>query len=273
MRHSRLWAFALVGCALCGCSHGQGGRSFSGSWDDGKAREIAIAVASTWKFPGEIDFQGAAAAQLQRDAYAILPFDAGGAKRRLVLVAVAPRDHTCHACAPVTGGVVFSNKNGRWEAGYDQAMIVSLGAFGKPPKARLQALGPALPAVAFEMDAMAQGYEAATLTLVGEVAGGLKELLSIETEASNEASADAMARRNCPQKSSSHCRLKPVFHESENLDPPNPLPTGGFRLDSERMYEPVAFCTCGKRSPRAIASVARAWSTRQPASRSVKFCR
>jgi len=187
MRHSRLWAFALVGCALCGCSHGQGGRSFSGSWDDGKAREIAIAVASTWKFPGEIDFQGAAAAQLQRDAYAILPFDAGGAKRRLVLVAVAPRDHTCHACAPVTGGVVFSNKNGRWEAGYDQAMIVSLGAFGKPPKARLQALGPALPAVAFEMDAMAQGYEAATLTLVGEVAGGLKELLSIETEASNEA--------------------------------------------------------------------------------------
>jgi hypothetical protein len=189
MRSSRLLGYAPIGCALCGCSHGQSARGFSGTWDDGKTRGIAIAVASTWKYPGEMDFQGVPADRLQRDAYAILPFDAGGVSRKLVLVALSPPNRHCHACAPVTGGAIFIGKNGGWEAGYDQAKIVDVGASGKPPKARLQAPGPALPAVTFETDSTHQGFQAETLTLVGEVAGRLNELLSIETEASNEGAA------------------------------------------------------------------------------------
>ncbi|MGO9967077.1 MAG: hypothetical protein ACLPY2_07395 [Bryobacteraceae bacterium] len=187
MRGPWLWAYALMSCAMCACSQGQAGRSFGGNWDDAKAREIAIAISSSWQYSGDADFGGASVARLQRNAYAILPFDKAGVSRRLVLVAVAPPDYTCHACPPVTGGVIFIGKDGGWEAGYDQAKIVNLGANGQPPKARLQQLGPALPALAFEMDSMAQGHEATTLTLVGEAAGKLKELLSLETAESNQA--------------------------------------------------------------------------------------
>jgi hypothetical protein len=187
MRGPSPWVYALVSCVMCACSHGQTSRSFRGNWDDAKARETALSVASSWQFSGDSDFGGVSVAQLERNAYAILPFDKGGTSRRLVLVAVSPPDYTCHACSPVTGGVIFIGKDGGWEVGYDQKKIVSLGASGQPPKARLQQLGPAIPAVAFEMDSMAQGYAATSLTLVSEVEGKLKAVLSLETAESNEA--------------------------------------------------------------------------------------
>jgi hypothetical protein len=187
MRGPSPWVYALVSCAMCACSDGQAGRSFRGNWDDAKARETALSVASSWQFSGDSDFGGVSVAQLERNAYAILPFNKAGASRRLVLVAVSPPDYSCHACSPVTGGVVFIGKDGGWAVGYDQQRIVSLGANGRPPKARLQQLGPAIPAVAFEMDSMAQGSEATNLTLVSEVAGKLKEVLSLETAESNAA--------------------------------------------------------------------------------------
>jgi hypothetical protein len=192
MTRRRLWIHGLAVCVLCAGLSGQGMRGFSGNWDDAKAREIAISASSAWHYSSDSDFQGASGqgavgAQLERHAYAILPFDRGGTARRLVLIAVSPRDYTCRACAPVTGGVIFVSKDGRWEAGYDQARIVSLGANGQPPKARLQQLGPSMAVAAFEMNSMAQGLEATTLTLVGEVSDKLQEVLSVETAETNAA--------------------------------------------------------------------------------------
>lgn len=161
-------------------------RAFSGDWNEGRARDVALAVSRSWQFSDAKDFHGTPAVDLQRTVYAILPFNRAGEPGWLVLLAVIPQNQTCHACAPVTGGVIFSRKDGVWSAGYDRSHIVSLGAFGQPPKVRVQALGGAQPAVAFEMESMAQGLAATTLTLVADVQGQLKEVLSLETAESNE---------------------------------------------------------------------------------------
>ena len=197
MRELRSLVTAItLSCALGACSPAQNARSvtdrsvndrsFSGDWNEGRARDIALAVSRSWQFSDAKDFHGSPALDLQRTVYAILPFNRGGEPGWLVLMAVIPHNQTCHACAPVTGGVVFSRKDGVWSAGYDQSHIVSLGAFGQPPKARVQALGAAQPAVAFEMESMAQGLAATTLTLVVDVQGQLKEVLSLETAESDE---------------------------------------------------------------------------------------
>jgi hypothetical protein len=191
-----------LSCALCACSPAQNAqpisaqststasisvRSFSGDWNETRARDIAIEASRAWQFSDAKDFHGTPAVDLQRTAYSVLPFDHAGEPSWLVLVAVIPPKQTCRACAPVTGGVIFTRKGVAWQAGYDQSHIVSIGANGQPPKVRVQNLGPALPAVAFEMVSMAQGLEATTLTLVADVQGQLREVLSLETEESNQA--------------------------------------------------------------------------------------
>jgi len=186
-----------LSCALCACLPAQNApsvstpyfsaRSFSGDWNEARAREIALAVSRSWQFSDAKDFHGDPAADLQRTVYSVVPFDHAGEPRWLILLAVIPPNQTCRACAPVTGGVIFTRREGAWSAGYEQSHIVSIGANGQPPKARLQSLGAAQPAVAFEMASMAQGLEATTLTLAAEVQGQLKEVLSIETEESNAA--------------------------------------------------------------------------------------
>jgi hypothetical protein len=173
---------ALTGL-LSGCSRAQ--NPASARWDEAKARETALTIAKGWKFSPD-DFLGSSAS-LQHNVYAVLPFDNSKTARWLLVVATAPPGHTCHACAPVTGAIVFAPKAGSWQAVYDQPRVLDLGAFGKPPSARIRSLDPSKPAVEFELGAMAQGFEATTLTLVAEVNQKLKEVLSLETEESNEA--------------------------------------------------------------------------------------
>jgi hypothetical protein len=180
-----------LSCALCACFIAQNGqssvRSFSGDWNEARARDIALEVSRSWQFSEAKDFHGTPAADLQRTVYSVVPFDHAGEPRWLILLAVIPPNQTCRACAPVTGGLIFTRKNGAWQAGYEQSHIVSIGASGQPPRVRVQSLGAARPALAFEMASMAQGLEATSLTLVAEVQGQLKEVLSIETSESNAA--------------------------------------------------------------------------------------
>jgi hypothetical protein len=188
MRSTSWLAIAVaVSCALGACSRAQNPRSFNGAWDENRARGIALEISRVWQYSPDKDFQGTSVADLQRKVYAVLPFDRVGTPRWLVLLAMIPSSQTCHACAPVTGGVIFARKNDGWEAVYDQSHIVDVGAYGKPPTAREQKLGPGTPAVAFEINGMAQGYEATNLTLVAEVQDQLRQVLSIDTYASNEA--------------------------------------------------------------------------------------
>jgi hypothetical protein len=175
-----------MSCAVSACSPAQSVRSFHGDWNEVRAREISIEISRSWQFSDANDFHGAPALDLQRNAYSVLPFDHAGESRWLILLAVTPANQNCRACAPVTGGVIFTRKQGEWKAEYDRSHIVSIGANGQPPSARAQTLG-AQPAVALEMSSMAQGLQSTTLTLVAEVQGQLKEVLSVETRESNEA--------------------------------------------------------------------------------------
>src|SRR5215475_14085290 len=106
------------------------------NWDEAKAREIALTISNTWKFsPGQ--FQTGDTANLQHRVYAVLPFDVPGTQRQLVLIATAPPNETCHACAPVTGVVMFELKDGTWRVGSAQQDIGNLGTFGRPPNAHV----------------------------------------------------------------------------------------------------------------------------------------
>lgn len=174
-------SFTLV---LDGCSRAQ--NTAPAQWDEAKARDAALTISRGWKFSPD-DFKGNSVADLQHDVYAVLPFDLPENSRWLLLVATAPLNDTCHACAPITGALIFALKGGAWQAVYDQAQVIHLGAFGKPPNARARPLGPSKPAVQFELNSMAQGYEITSLTFVAEVNHTLQQVLSLDTAASNEA--------------------------------------------------------------------------------------
>ncbi|HTT19264.1 MAG TPA: hypothetical protein VMG82_09980 [Candidatus Sulfotelmatobacter sp.] len=185
MRHPHLLAIALtlIG-ALTGSTQAQSPPKTN--WDEAKAREAALAISKTWKFsPGE--FEGGAAKDLQHDVYAVLPFDLPGKPRWILLVATAPPENYCHACSPVSGAVIFALKGDSWQSVYNQPNVSDLGAFGKPPNAHVQSLGPATPAIEFELSSMAQGYVGTNVTFVAEVNQKLREVLSVLSAESNEA--------------------------------------------------------------------------------------
>jgi len=177
-----------VGIVLIGALTGlpQAQSSPKTNWDEGKARETALAISKTWKFsPGE--FEAGAAHDLQHEVYVVLPFDIPGTPRWILLVATAPPDNYCHACSPVTGAVIFALKDGSWQSVYNQPNVATLGVFGEPPKARVQSLGPGRPAIEFELSSMAQGYIGSSVIFVAEVNQKLREVLSVVTAGSNEA--------------------------------------------------------------------------------------
>jgi hypothetical protein len=177
-----IW-FALTG-VFTGSSQVQSAPK--SNWDEEKARETALAIAKTWRFsPGE--FEAGTAKDLQHDVYAVLPFDLPETPRWILLIATAPPNNNCHACSPVTGAVIFALKDGSWKSVHDQPHVTDLGTFGAPPNARVRSLGPAKPAVEFELGSMAQGYAGFSLTFVVEVNQKLREVLSVATGESNEA--------------------------------------------------------------------------------------
>ena len=176
-----------LGCGGCRVAAAQSSRSFSGDWNEHKAAEIALQIARSWTAGGQQCSEGASEKPCQSEVYAFLPFHKVGVQRWLVLVSQPPPDNNCHACSPVTGGIIFTRKGKAFEADYDQPEIVSFGGWGNPPQARVQALGPGKPAVVFEVDGMGQGYAGKTLTFVAEVDGKLKRVLSLQVAGSNEA--------------------------------------------------------------------------------------
>jgi hypothetical protein len=174
--------------ALIGCSVAQ--NLPTRNWDEAKARDIALTISKTWKLSPD-QFQTGQATNLEHRVYAVLPFDIPGTPRQLVLIATAPPNETCHACAPVTGAVMFELKDGPWRVEYARADIGNRGTFGQPPNAHLRRLGPTKPAVEFELDSMAQGYAGSTVIFVAEVNHDLREVLSVATGESNEAAGMA----------------------------------------------------------------------------------
>jgi len=184
MKHRSWLAIGIaLTVLLSACSRAQ--NTTPAKWDEAKARETALAISKTWKFsPG--DFQESA--ELQHNVYAVLPFDLPGTPRWILLIATAPPGSTCHACAPVTGAVIFAIKDNAWQAVYDQPHVIDSGSFGKPPSPSARNLGPLKPAVEFDLGSMAQGYEFSSSTFVAEVNHKLQEVLSVPTGESNEAS-------------------------------------------------------------------------------------
>jgi len=180
----RTWL--AIGIALTvlfsACSRGQNAAPVK--WNEAKARETALAISTGWKFSRD-DFQESA--KLRHNVYAVLPFDLLGTPRWILLIATAPPGNTCHACAPVTGAVIFAVKDGAWQAVYDQPHVIDSGGFGKPPSPSARNLGPSKPAVEFDLGSMAQGYEFDSSTFVAEVNHDLREVLSVPTGESNEA--------------------------------------------------------------------------------------
>ena len=173
----------LVVGLLTGWSRAQ--RPPKTNWDEAKAREAALAIAKAWKFPpGE--FEAGTAKDLQHNVYAVLPFDIPGTPRWILLIATEPPNN-CRACSPVTGAVIFALKNGSWQSVYDQPNVTDLGAFGKSPDARVRILGPAKPAVEFELSSMAMGYLGTSISFFAEVNQILREVLLVKTGESNEA--------------------------------------------------------------------------------------
>ncbi len=91
--------------------------------------------------------------------------------------------------------------------------------------------------------------------------------------------ADSMARRKRPQKSSSQLRPKPADQVSKKFF------TRGNRVVSPkadgllavvwlrpvRLYSLLAVTLCGKMLPAAMACCARAWRTRVPTTRRLRF--
>ena len=186
MFRSRLPVGIAVICVLIGGCFAQ---SLPGhNWDEAKAREIALTISNSWKFSPN-QFQTGNADDLQHRVFAVLPFDVPGTPRQIVLIATAPPNENCHACAPVSGAVTFELKDGTWRVEYAQPDIGNLGTFGRPPDARVRHLGPAKPTVELEVDSMAQGYAGSTVSLVAEVNHDLREVLSVATGESNEAAA------------------------------------------------------------------------------------
>jgi hypothetical protein len=167
---------------LTACSRAQ--NTTPAKWDETQARETALAISKKWKFPPD-DFRESA--ELQHTVYAVLPFDLPGTPRWILLIAIAPPGSTCHACAPVTGAVIFAIKDSAWQAVYDQPHVIDSGSFGKPPRPSARNLGPSKPAVEFDLGSLAQGYEFNSSTFVAEVNHKLQEVLSVPTGESNEA--------------------------------------------------------------------------------------
>jgi len=179
--------YALVlGMALIGLFNGFSRAQTPAKWNEANARQAAIDLSKKWHF-SPAEFDGNAAKELQHDVYAVLPFDIPGTPRWILLIATAPPDNFCHACSPVTGAVIFAFKDGTWQPIYDQSQVTDLGNFGQPPTARVRNLGPAKPAIEFELTGMAQGYAGSSLTFVAEINQKLREVLMVATGASNEA--------------------------------------------------------------------------------------
>lgn len=176
-----------VGCGGCRVAATQVLRSFSGDWNEHKAEAIALQIARSWTASAQQNSGSASEKPRHNEVYAFLPFNKVGIQRWLVLVSQSPPDNNCHACSPVTGGIIFTRKGEAFDADYDQPEIVSLGGWGQPPQARLQALGAGKPGVVFEVDGMGQGHAGETLTFVAEVDGKLKRVLSLQVAGSNEA--------------------------------------------------------------------------------------
>ncbi|HXJ88521.1 MAG TPA: hypothetical protein VMS18_17000 [Candidatus Binatia bacterium] len=156
------------------------------TWDQARARKTAVEIAETWQFPPG-DFESGAKQDLQHSVFAVLPFDLPGTLRWILLVATAPPNNNCYACAPVTGAVIFALKDDVWKPVCDQPHVTDLGTFGEPPSARVRSLGPAKPAIEFEQSSMAQGYAGSSVTFVAEVNQKLRQVLSVATAESNEA--------------------------------------------------------------------------------------
>ncbi|MGA9509362.1 MAG: hypothetical protein WBV55_12165 [Candidatus Sulfotelmatobacter sp.] len=186
---ARLLLLMAVGCGTCRVAAAQASRSFSGDWNEHKAEAIALQIAGSWPAKARQNSEGISEKPRHNEVYAFLPFDEIGVQRWLVLVSQSPPENNCHACSPVTGGIIFTRKGDVFEADYDQPEIVSLGGWGKPPQARLQALGVGKPAVVFEVDGMGQDYAGKALTFVAEVDGKLKRVLSLQVAGSNESAA------------------------------------------------------------------------------------
>jgi len=105
-------------------------RSFVGSWNEEKAREVIIDICKEWMFKG-----------MQED-YTIgksLSYQKNGIQKRFVQI--SRNGESCHFCPGLIGAVIFSENNNSWYVEFEDETFAKFGYYGIPPDGKLIKIG------------------------------------------------------------------------------------------------------------------------------------
>lgn len=120
------------------------------------------------------------------------PFQQGGIDRYILITETVPSelDYTCHACAPVIGGAIFSKVGNKWQLDVEHKYITKMGSYGRAPEGKLVKIGSDKHGVLFrEFDMHGGVGEVEYAVLISEVERSLKEVISTST--------NFLSQRNC----------------------------------------------------------------------------
>lgn len=115
-----------------------------------------------------------------------LPFRQGKVKRFIILTGTALPDYTCTQCPALIGGGLFSRRGKEWLLDSVETAVTQVGSWGRVPKGKLVEIGPDKRGVLFQDELKAQAYVGEHTVILTDVGGVLREVLRVETHASNE---------------------------------------------------------------------------------------
>src|SRR5262249_33880197 len=101
-------------------------------------------------------------------------FTQGGVLRFIIITEAVTAHYTCHACAPIIGGAVFSQKDETWQLDTVTKVISRIGEFGMAPKPKLIKVGQDVYAARFDSGYTAAGESSQGMDLIGEVGNELQ---------------------------------------------------------------------------------------------------
>lgn len=170
-------------------------KSFTGEFIVGKALELVYGSFdhqkkyAKWRVTDE-DFKNGG---VDREATGIRPgtvytaanlvqaFTQGGVQRYFVITETVPAQYSCHACAPLIGGAVFTQQGDRWQLDSETRLVRRMGGYGSAPKGKLTKIGPDRYGVVFEDGDMGQGYTHEAVWVLAEVGERISEVLSVDS--------------------------------------------------------------------------------------------
>lgn len=116
-------------------------------------------------------------------------FSENGKERRVLITQSAPKNHDCHACAPLIGGAFFTKVGDIWQLDSQEKYIGTYGSFGQPPDFDIEQIGPNKHAIITELNFLHMGIATSSLALLVEDKGRINEVLLFSELASNNEGA------------------------------------------------------------------------------------